>query len=68
MTNRESRRFAIAVRWRFPQGELSLALNIAEQTQTLPQMAGKTLFAWPQESGELPQHSIIVRLAQGAAQ
>jgi len=31
-------------------------------------MPGETLFAWPQESGELPQHSLIVRLAKGAAQ
>lgn len=58
----------VAVRWQFPQGELSMALNIGEQTQPLPEMAGKTIFAWPQESGALPQHSIIVRLAQGAAQ
>ncbi|QDY43793.1 malto-oligosyltrehalose trehalohydrolase [Candidatus Pantoea soli] len=58
----------VAVRWQFPQGELSMALNIGEQTQPLPEMAGKTIFAWPQESGALPQHSIIVCLAQGAAQ
>jgi len=58
----------VAVSWQFPQGQLSLALNIERQTQALPEMPGETIFAWPQESGDLPQHSIIVRLAQGAAQ
>ncbi len=55
----------IAVSWQFPQGELSLALNISKQAQPLPTMAGKTLFAWPQENDVLPQHAIVVRLAQG---
>ncbi|MEK6304912.1 MAG: malto-oligosyltrehalose trehalohydrolase [Pantoea dispersa] len=58
----------VAVSWQFPQGQLSLALNIGQQSQPLPAMPGETLFAWPQESGELPQHSLIVRLAKGAAQ
>lgn len=55
----------IAVSWQFPQGELSLALNISKQAQPLPTMAGKTLFAWPQENDVLPQHAIVVRMAQG---
>ena len=55
----------IAVSWQFPQGELSLALNISKQAQPLPTMPGKTLFAWPQENDVLPQHAIVVRLAQG---
>ena len=55
----------IAVSWRFPQGELSLALNIGASAQTLPDMPGETLFAWPQQADTLPQHAIVVRLAQG---
>ncbi|KNC05819.1 malto-oligosyltrehalose trehalohydrolase [Pantoea sp. RIT-PI-b] len=56
----------VAVSWRFPQGELSLALNIGTQNQPLPDMPGRTIFAWPQEAEALPQHAIVVRLAQGA--
>ncbi len=56
----------VAVSWRFPQGELSLALNIGKQTQPLPTMPGRTIFAWPQETEALPQHAIVVRLDQGA--
>jgi malto-oligosyltrehalose trehalohydrolase len=55
-----------AVSWRFPQGELSLAVNIGKQPQPLPEMPGRTIFAWPQEAEALPQHAIVVRLAQGA--
>ncbi|EIC3732406.1 DUF3459 domain-containing protein, partial [Salmonella enterica subsp. enterica serovar Richmond] len=56
----------IAVSWRFPEGTLSLALNISATTVLLPDLPGKTLFAWPNEStGSLSQHSLIVRLAQG---
>ncbi|ELN96944.1 malto-oligosyltrehalose trehalohydrolase [Salmonella enterica subsp. enterica serovar Enteritidis str. 13183-1] len=56
----------IAVSWRFPGGTLSLALNISATTVLLPDLPGKTLFAWPNEStGSLSQHSLIVRLAQG---
>ncbi|KAJ9430016.1 maltooligosyl trehalose hydrolase [Candidatus Pantoea symbiotica] len=56
----------VAVSWRFPQGELSLALNIGKQTQPLPTMPGRTIFAWPQETEALPQNTIVVRLDQGA--
>ncbi|MBA0038748.1 malto-oligosyltrehalose trehalohydrolase [Pantoea sp. BIGb0393] len=56
----------VAVSWRFPQGELSLALNIGTPNQPLPDMPGRTIFAWPQEAEALPQHAIVVRLAQGA--
>ncbi|ORM62788.1 malto-oligosyltrehalose trehalohydrolase [Pantoea rodasii] len=55
----------IAVSWHFPQGELSLALNINKQAQPLPTLAGETIFAWPQESDVLQQHTIVVRLKQG---
>ncbi|PUU60435.1 malto-oligosyltrehalose trehalohydrolase [Salmonella enterica] len=56
----------IAVSWHFPGGTLSLALNISATTVLLPDLPGKTLFAWPNEStGSLSQHSLIVRLAQG---
>jgi len=57
----------VAVSWTFPQGTLSLALNIGEQTQPLPAMPGDTIFSWPQTITDLPQHSIIVRLAPGGA-
>ncbi|WP_455853504.1 malto-oligosyltrehalose trehalohydrolase [Pantoea endophytica] len=56
----------VAVSWHFPQGVLSLALNIGKQTQPLPAMPGRTIFAWPQETEALPQHAIVVRLDQGA--
>ncbi|EAX5648883.1 malto-oligosyltrehalose trehalohydrolase [Salmonella enterica] len=56
----------IAVSWRLPGGTLSLALNISATTVLLPDLPGKTLFTWPNEStGSLSQHSLIVRLAQG---
>ena len=57
----------LAVSWRFPKGTLSLALNIGEQPQTLPEMPGETLFAWPQAAEKLPQNAILVRLDQGDA-
>jgi 1,4-alpha-glucan branching enzyme len=56
----------IAVSWHFPQGELSLALNIGKHHQPLPDMLGRTIFAWPQETEALSQHAIVVRLDQGA--
>lgn len=54
-----------AVSWSFPQGVLSIALNIGEKDRPLPDLPGETIFAWPQAANELPQHSILVRLAQG---
>ncbi|ARJ43336.1 malto-oligosyltrehalose trehalohydrolase [Pantoea alhagi] len=55
----------VAVSWSFPAGTLSLAFNIGATTQPLPDLPGETLFAWPQASAELPQNSMIVRLAPG---
>ncbi len=57
----------LAVTWTFPQGTLSLALNIGERNQTLPDLPGETVFAWPNAADELPQNSIVVRLASGEA-
>lgn len=57
----------LAVTWTFPRGTLSMALNIGEKTQPLPDLPGETLFAWPQAADALPQNSIIVRLASGDA-
>ncbi|GLR11030.1 malto-oligosyltrehalose trehalohydrolase [Mixta theicola] len=57
----------VAVSWTFPAGTLSLAFNIGAAAQPLPDLPGETLFAWPQASAELPQNSIIVRLASGDA-
>ncbi|WP_034917820.1 malto-oligosyltrehalose trehalohydrolase [Erwinia sp. 9145] len=55
----------LAVSWTFPQGTLSLALNVGDKTQPLPDQPGEILFAFPQEGRELSTHSIIVRLASG---
>ncbi|MFH8136424.1 malto-oligosyltrehalose trehalohydrolase [Pantoea osteomyelitidis] len=57
----------VAVSWGFPQGTLSIALNISESTQPLPDQPGETIFAWPKAASELPQNSIVVRLASGDA-
>ncbi|EKO7450833.1 hypothetical protein P0838_000512 [Salmonella enterica] len=41
-------------------------MKLSATTVLLPDLPGKTLFAWPNEStGSLSQHSLIVRLAQG---
>ncbi|WP_435929496.1 malto-oligosyltrehalose trehalohydrolase [Dryocola sp. BD613] len=56
---------SFAVRWSFPQGTLSMALNIGEETRPLPDLPGETIFAWPKAANALPQHSILVRLARG---
>lgn len=53
----------LAVCWRFPQGTLSLALNLGDTPQPLPAMPGNTLFALPQAQSELAPNAIIVRLA-----
>ncbi|MFE4110037.1 malto-oligosyltrehalose trehalohydrolase [Kosakonia sp. YIM B13611] len=55
----------VAVRWRFSQGTLSLALNIGEAAQPLPDLPGKTLVAWPRGQDDLPPNAFIVRLALG---
>ena len=57
-----------AVRWDFPEGTLSLALNLSDRPQTIADLPGETIFAWPQESTELAPESIVVRLDKGAAQ
>lgn len=58
----------LAVRWTFPDGTLSMALNLGEHARPVPDFPGKTLFARPTISNELPPHSIVVRLASGDAQ
>lgn len=55
----------IQVRWHFPAGTLSLALNIGETPQPLPEQPGETIFAWPENSRDLPQNAIVVRLEKG---
>ena len=57
----------LAVTWTFPKGTLSLALNIGERQQILPDLPGETIFAWPNATDELSQNSIVVRLASGEA-
>ncbi|MCU5774828.1 malto-oligosyltrehalose trehalohydrolase [Erwiniaceae bacterium BAC15a-03b] len=56
-----------AVSWTFPQGMLSMALNISKQTRPLPDQPGEILFAWPPAADSLPQNAIVVRLAPGDA-
>ncbi|POP46404.1 malto-oligosyltrehalose trehalohydrolase [Superficieibacter electus] len=55
----------VALSWTFPQGTLSLALNIGEATQPLPDLPGETLFALPEMADTLTPNAVIVRLAQG---
>lgn len=57
----------VAVSWAFPQGTLSIALNIGETTRPLADLPGETLFAWPDSANGRVQNSIIVRLASGNA-
>lgn len=57
----------LAVSWTFPQGTLSMAVNIAATPQPLPDLPGETIFAWPDRGGDLPPHSILVRLLPGDA-
>lgn len=57
----------LAVTWTFPQGTLSIALNIGQQSQPIPEQPGETLFAWPKAVNNLPQNAILVRLASGDA-
>jgi maltooligosyltrehalose trehalohydrolase len=52
----------VAVAWNFPRGRLSLALNIGERPQALPDAPGEVILAWPEKTRDLPQNSIIVRL------
>ncbi|WP_413733620.1 malto-oligosyltrehalose trehalohydrolase [Sodalis sp. RH21] len=57
----------IAVTWTFPQGTLSIALNIGATPRPFPDQPGEIIFAWPQGTQDLPQNSLIVRLAAGGA-
>ncbi|VTP13797.1 Malto-oligosyltrehalose trehalohydrolase [Phytobacter ursingii] len=58
----------LAVRWTFPDGTLSMALNLGEHARPVPDFPGNILFARPTITNELPPHSIVVRLASGDAQ
>ncbi|MCU6671578.1 malto-oligosyltrehalose trehalohydrolase [Enterobacteriaceae bacterium H4N4] len=55
----------MVVSWTFPQGTLTLALNASDRHETLPDIAGETLFAWPDARTELHPDTLIVRFAQG---
>lgn len=55
----------IAVSWTFPQGTLSLMLNLGKTAQPLPDQPGETLFAWPEAKETSEPDSIIVRLSRG---
>ncbi|MBU9856621.1 malto-oligosyltrehalose trehalohydrolase [Rahnella bonaserana] len=55
----------LAVTWTFPKGILSLALNLGETKQPLPDQPGETLFAWPEATEASEPGSVIVRLFRG---
>ncbi|CAM3786700.1 malto-oligosyltrehalose trehalohydrolase [Rahnella bruchi] len=55
----------LAVTWTFPKGTLSLAFNLGETAQPLPEQPGDTLFAWPEATGKSEPVSIIARLSWG---
>jgi malto-oligosyltrehalose trehalohydrolase len=55
----------IAISWTFPQGTLSLTLNLGNTAQPLPDQPGETLFAWPEATETSEPGSIIVRLSRG---
>lgn len=57
----------VAVSWQFPQGTLSLALNIGKKPAPMPELAGETLFSWPETRDVLTPNSIVVRFADGEA-
>lgn len=57
----------VAVSWQFPQGMLSLALNIGKKPAPMPELAGETLFSWPETGDVLTPNSIVVRFADGEA-
>ncbi|WP_428946120.1 malto-oligosyltrehalose trehalohydrolase [Pantoea sp. FN060301] len=55
----------LAVSWVFPAGTLSVALNVGESAQPLPDLPGDTIFSWPENQNDLPPDGVLVRLASG---
>lgn len=53
----------LAVRWDFPQGTLSLALNVGKEAQPLPELPGETIFALQHKGDTLEENAMVVRLA-----
>lgn len=58
----------VVVGWAFPNGTLSMALNIGEQTRPLPPLPGKTVFSLPEGTRELAPNTLVIRLAPGEMQ
>ena len=58
---------ALAVSWRFPDGTLSVALNIDADPVTMPEIPGEVIFSWPERQEALTPNSIVVRFAHGEA-
>lgn len=58
----------LAVSWTFPQGTLSVAVNLGPDAQPLPAQPGATIFAWPDETALLTPNAIVVRLLPGDSQ
>ncbi|WP_117191765.1 malto-oligosyltrehalose trehalohydrolase [Rhizobium terrae] len=63
----------VAVSWQFPGGKFSMAVNIGDKTQGVPDMPGKGIFAYPKKDHpenvtELPPNSALACFeATGAA-
>lgn len=53
----------VAVTWSFPKGTLSIAFNVGEKPQPRPDLPGRPIFAWPDNTKDLPPNSIMVSLA-----
>jgi malto-oligosyltrehalose trehalohydrolase len=53
---------SFAVRWSFPEGTLTMAVNLGDNAKPLPKQAGEILFAYPQKADDLSPNSILVAL------
>ena len=53
----------VAVSWSWPHATLSMALNVGDSDQPLPDLPGNTLYASSQVTASLPANAIIVTLA-----
>ena len=53
----------VAVSWSWPHATLSMALNVGDSDQPLPDLPGNMLYASSQVTASLPANAIIVTLA-----
>ena len=58
----------VAVSWTFPQGTLSMALNISDVAQPIPDaLPGAAIYPAPDDFTDVAPHSIVVRFSPGDA-